>query len=475
MEKKKIAKYTFEQVKEIFEQNNCELLSTEYTKNTNILHFKCKCGIKNEIMFKKYLVQLCCNDCHKQTLVRRFKYTYKEVKEIFEKSGCQLLSTEYNNQLQKLDYICKCNNKAKIPFKQFVKGNRCTNCAIQKRKETNLERYGNEVSMNSEELKEIWVHKVKNRSKEERESINNKRKETNLEKYGKEHTLQVPELRELGKQTMMEKYGGSNVFESKEIAARIKQTNLERYGVEYVGQNPEIKEKIKTTNLERYGVVCTAQHPETKEKMKATNLERYGFECTMQNPDIREKAKATNLERYGFECSMQNPDIREKAKATNLERYGFECVMQNPEIKEKAKATNLERYGFEYSCQNAEVQEKIFKYRMKKYRLPSGKEILIQGYENYALDILLSKYDEDEILTQKTDMPVIKYYLGKKTKRYFPDIYIPHENKIIEVKSIWTYRRNLVKNNIKALSTRSLGFEYETWVFNEKGQIILSL
>lgn len=429
MENKKIAKYTFDQVKEIFEQNNCELLSTEYTKNTNILQFKCKCANQNEMSFKKYLVQLCCNDCHKPTLVRRFKYTYEEVKEIFEKSGCELLSTEYINQLQELEYICKCKNVAKIMFKQFLKGNRCMNCAIQKRKETNLERYGNEVSMNSEELKEMWIEKVKNRSKEEQDVINKKRKETNLEKYGKEHTLQVPELREIGKQTMIEKYGGTHVFESKELVTQIKQTNLERYGVEYPGQNPEIKEKIKATNLERYGVICTAQHPETKAKMKATNLER----------------------------------------------YGFECAMQNSEIRDKIKSTNLERYGFEYSCQNAEVQEKIFKHRMKKYRLLSGKEINIQGYENYALDLLLENYKEEQILTQKTDMPVIRYYLGKKTKRYFPDIYIPHENKIIEVKSIWTYRRELVKNNIKALSTRSLGFEYEIWVFNEKGQIMFSL
>lgn len=273
----KIAKYTFEHVQQIFEQNNCQLLSTEYTKNTNILEFKCKCDIQDEMSFKKYLVQLCCNDCHKQTLTRCFKYTYEEVKETFEKNGCQLLSTEYNNQLQELEYICECKNVAKIMFKQFLKDRRCMNCAIQKRKETNLERYGNEVSMNSEELKEIWVHKVKNRSKEERESINNKRKETNLEKYGKEHTLQVQELRELGKQTMMKKYGGSNVFESKELAVRIKQTNLERYGVEYPCQNPEVKEKIKATNLERYGVTCTAQHPEVFQmKIKLLRLKVHG-------------------------------------------------------------------------------------------------------------------------------------------------------------------------------------------------------
>ena len=111
--------------------------------------------------FKKYLVQLCCGECHSKILTRRFKYTFNEVKKYFEDNNCELISTEYINQVTNLDYICECKNQAKIIFKAFLNDQRCSKCAIQKRKDTNLERYGNEVSMNSEILKDVWVEKIK--------------------------------------------------------------------------------------------------------------------------------------------------------------------------------------------------------------------------------------------------------------------------------------------------------------------------
>lgn len=39
--------------------------------------------------------------------------------------------------------------------------------------------------------------------------------------------------------------------------------------------------------------------------------------------------------------------------------------------------------------------------------------------------------------------------MNKKIFTYYPDIFIPKENKIIEVKSIWTYNVNLEKNILK--------------------------
>lgn len=46
-----------------YQLNICKLLSTEYKKNKDILKFICKCKVETEMMFKKYLVQLCCNEC----------------------------------------------------------------------------------------------------------------------------------------------------------------------------------------------------------------------------------------------------------------------------------------------------------------------------------------------------------------------------------------------------------------------------
>lgn len=106
--------------------------------------------------------------------------------------------------------------------------------------------------------------------------------------------------------------------------------------------------------------------------------------------------------------------------------------------------------------------------KYKKYTLPSGIEINIQGYENYALDILLKEYAEDEIINSRSEIPIIDYQFKNINRKYFPDIYIPKVNKIIEVKSLWTYKRNLIKNIIKAIYTRKLGYSYEIWIIHKQ-------
>lgn len=101
----------------------------------------------------------------------------------------------------------------------------------------------------------------------------------------------------------------------------------------------------------------------------------------------------------------------------------------------------------------------------KDYILPTGKIIRIQGYENIALDELIKQFNEEDIITNKRDMPKIIYNFEDKQHRYYPDIYIKSINKIIEVKSTWTYKRDLVKNKLKEISTKELNFDFEFWVY----------
>jgi len=96
------------------------------------------------------------------------------------------------------------------------------------------------------------------------------------------------------------------------------------------------------------------------------------------------------------------------------------------------------------------------KFGYKKYTLPSGKIINYQGYENYALDELLILFNENDIQNERFKIPIIKYTFKNKEYNYYPDIYIESENKIIEVKSDWTYKNNIIKNTIKALATKKL-------------------
>jgi len=91
----------------------------------------------------------------------------------------------------------------------------------------------------------------------------------------------------------------------------------------------------------------------------------------------------------------------------------------------------------------------------------------VQGYENRALDILLKEYSEDEILTDRKDVPEI-WYIGEDNKkhRYYTDIYIPKDNLIIEVKSTWTYSdkhdpAKLDKNVRKQIGSVIAGYNFK--------------
>ena len=132
--------------------------------------------------------------------------------------------------------------------------------------------------------------------------------------------------------------------------------------------------------------------------------------------------------------------------------------------------TNIIKYGFAHSSQNTDVMLKTQKNskKYKKYTMPSGEIRNVQGYEPFALRDLVKNYKEEEIKTERKDIPRIKYIINDKERYYFPDIYIPHERKIIEVKSTWTYKCK--NDNIlhKKQATETLGYLYEIWIYDNK-------
>jgi len=148
--------------------------------------------------------------------------------------------------------------------------------------------------------------------------------------------------------------------------------------------------------------------------------------------------------------------------------------MQNISIYEKRKKNNIIKYGVEYPMQNIEIQIKSQKNakKFKEYIMPSGNMRKVQGYEPFALDILIQIYTEEQLKTNRKEVPRIKYIVNEKDKYYFPDIYIPDENKIIEVKSMWTFNLHKEIVNLKKEACISQGYIYEIWCFNHKGEKI---
>ena len=209
---------------------------------------------------------------------------------------------------------------------------------------------------------------------------------------------------------------------------------------------------------------------------KKTHIKNCGFTTNLKCPLTKEKIKATNLIKYGCEHNSQNEEIKNKKKQTMLNNYGVEYPTQSEILKKKSKETCQKKYGTDHPSQNKFYAEKHSKtsYNKKEYTFPSGKIVNIQGYENFALDNLIinEKIDESNIITGCKNVPTIWYNdETNKKHRHYVDIFIPTQNRCIEVKSTWTAEKKKDCIFLKQNSAKELGYNYEIWVYDGKGNI----
>lgn len=241
---------------------------------------------------------------------------------------------------------------------------------------------------------------------------------------------------------------------------------------EQIAKKEAANEKRKQTCLERYGVDNPIKNSGVREKMTQTMLTKYGGHY-MLSEDIKEKIKMTNLERYGVESPLSLQSCREGRRNEMIERYGTEYPMQVESIREKAKATCLRKYGVKFSTQSEEVKakmkesKKLAKLNRESdlYKLPTGFVIRVSGYERNFLDNYYSCYDGvDEILWDTGEFSV-NYEFEGKNKWFFPDFCLTG-NRLIEVKSKWTFEKEIEKNIAKKKACEEMGYSLTFKVYD---------
>jgi len=213
---------------------------------------------------------------------------------------------------------------------------------------------------------------------------------------------------------------------------------------------------------------CASKHPYRLQKINESNYKKHGVKWNGQIKSAKETRKINNIKKYGVSHVLQIPSVLEKKNATCIKNHGT----KNYTNREKCKNTNLKKYGVESVSQVSEIHTRQQKFKMKKFILPSGKEVKIQGYEPMAINALLKIYKETDIEVSRSKMPAFWYHTPDNIKhRYFPDIFIKLDNLIVEVKSTWTNRidKNLY---LKKQSILDAGFKFQKMVFNRKGELI---
>lgn len=213
-------------------------------------------------------------------------------------------------------------------------------------------------------------------------------------------------------------------------------------------------------------------------KIKEKLLETRGVESIFYLEEFKLKSRKTKMERYGNEFYAG----WEKSAEKNRNKSAHEKNL----INEKRRKTNLERLGVPcpFLLPNAQQNSKISNATGKEYITPSGKIIRVSGYEDKALDKLLEMgYMEDDIMVDTRcgprgkAVPTFSYINANQHRQiYYPDIYIPKENKIIEIKSQWwwdgrgseKYKGRLKNNLLKKDAVVSSKYDYEVWIYDEK-------
>lgn len=272
-------------------------------------------------------------------------------------------------------------------------------------------------------------------------------------------------------------YGEKSKDEMDAILQTRRETLMLSHGVDNVSKIPEVREKLRIAYWDTFD--------DRREKTIETNQRNYGVDSYMETSEFREKTKLRCIADHGAEHYMKVPEIAAKVALKNTENAEERMTMTaNTKLKkygdrtfnnrEKLIETCMEKYNVSNPQQVPEFFERqmVAAFKYKEYIFPSGKIANIQGYENYALDELLKSYNEEDIITGRTEIPTISYIDKQGVNHvYFPDIYIPKENLIIEVKSQYTHSgtsEHVRINTLKMNACIAQGYNFKYMIMDPK-------
>lgn len=162
-------KYSYEQVKNIFSEQNCELLSSEYKNAKEKLDYRCSCGKVSTARLTHFLKGHRCRSCGSRKTTDFNKLSHDDVKKMFEDNGCTLISKKYKNNHTLMDYKCDCGSVSKITLSHLREGRRCKKCGLAKMSGPNNPNYNpnltDEDRINRRKVAEndIWRNKIYDR------------------------------------------------------------------------------------------------------------------------------------------------------------------------------------------------------------------------------------------------------------------------------------------------------------------------
>lgn len=262
-----------------------------------------------------------------------------------------------------------------------------------------------------------------------------RRKKTNVEKFGVENPFSSDLIKEKIKKINLKNLGVDNPFKRKAIRDSIKKVMLETYGVEYAMQSPDIKNKASDTMLNKYGSKHALQVEEFLDKAKQTSLQRFGVSNAAKSDIVKDKIRSTMNSKYGVNVSTQrnilNYDIwidDNKFKDFILNRYndkGSFLLLNEVSpifnvdpntIRYKIESLDLTKY-FYIQDSNLELDFEAFlkvnniTYKRRYRKMKTHETNIVQEIDFFCKDLNIG-FEIDDIASHNS--VGVGYYQAKK-------------------------------------------------------------
>jgi hypothetical protein len=138
-------KFTYEEVKQYFEDQGCELLDSEYPNNGVLLNYRCSCGLVSKVRFRDFKNGRRCQNCKKKKISQTLALDEDKVRAKVEAYGVKFVKSwlEWSNDRNRtrITYICECGRETDAWLSNFYKVQNCKECGKAKKSGSNCYMY----------------------------------------------------------------------------------------------------------------------------------------------------------------------------------------------------------------------------------------------------------------------------------------------------------------------------------------------
>jgi hypothetical protein len=213
-----------------------------------------------------------------------------------------------------------------------------------------------------------------------------KRNQTNLERYGHTNPALNSTVKEKIRNTVQEKYGASTPLESPMVVEKIRQKNLETLGVEFPFQSSKVQDQSKQTFLKNHG------EPNRMQIARAAWAQQHHGQNPFEVASVRQRAFDTMLEKYGAPYAFQVPELYQKHADTHFLRWG----------RANAAQMHLSDEQFQLLSDPVKLSAALQSHTVSDLATSTGirKSLLMRYHDRYQLGVIPHKSRssfEDEI------------------------------------------------------------------------------